>query len=139
MKCPCCSKFIKNAGFTLRYYCGYALPDSSVIQRNLLSHDLTASKFFEDFTIVLTPVVRKECDGTPKGKKEFEKLWKYNAIGRIRLESIGKVEEIPDGLSNNVRDEKIIEACLECNAILLTADKSMSAFAGGKNVFTIFI
>jgi len=139
LKCPCCNKFIKNSGFTLRYYCGYALPDSSVIQRNLLSNDLTASRFFEDFTIVLAPIVRKECDGTPKGKKEFEELWRYNAMGRIRLESMGKVEEIPDSLSNNVRDEKIIEACLECNAILLTADKSMSAFAGGKNVFTILI
>ena len=139
LKCPNCSKFIRNAGFTLRYYCGYALPDSSVIQRHLISNDLSASRFFEDFTIVLSSVVRKECDGTPKGKKEFEDLFKYNAIGRIRLESFGKIEEIPADLHRSVRDEKIIETCLELNAILLTADKSMSAFAGGKNVFTILI
>ncbi len=139
MKCPNCGNFIRNAGFTLRYYCGYALPDSSAILRNLISNDLSASRFFEDFTILLAPVVRKECDGTPKGKKEFEALWKYNSMGRIRLESIGKVEEIPDNLLNTVRDERIIGTCLEYNAILVTADKSMSAFAGGKNVFTILI
>ncbi len=139
LKCPNCGNFIRNAGFTLRYYCGYALPDSSAILRNLISNDLSASRFFEDFTILLAPVVRKECDGTPKGKKEFEALWKYNSMGRIRLESIGKVEEIPDNLLNSVRDERIIGTCLEYNAILVTADKSMSAFACGKNVFTILI
>jgi ribonuclease HII len=139
LRCPSCNNFIKNAGFTLRYYCGYVVPDSSVIQRNLISNDLAASKFFEDFTVILASVVRKECDGTPRGKREFGELWKYNAMGRIRLESLGKIEEIPDDLPKNVRDEKIIETCLDCNAILLTADASMSAFSGGKNVFTIFI
>jgi hypothetical protein len=33
----------------------------------------------------------------------------------------------------------LLESCLENNAILLTADSSMYAFASGKNVFTIFI
>jgi len=137
LKCPECTKFIDNAGFTLRYYCGYVIPDSSAIQSSLLSNDLNASRFFENFTIVLTPVVRKECDGKPRGKKEFEQLSKYNAIGRIKLECVGRVADIPDNITNTIRDEKIIEACLEYNAILLTADKSMSLFAGGKNVFTI--
>lgn len=141
LKCPNqeCGKLIEDAGITLRYYCGYVVPDSSIIQRNLISRDLDASRFFENFTIILTPVVRKECDGTPRGKKEFDELWRYNAIGRIKLEAIGKVDDLPENLSGTVRDEKIIEACIKFNAILLTADKSMSAFAGGKNVFTIFI
>ncbi len=139
LKCPNCKRFIEDAGFTLRYYCGYLTPDSNAIQRNLISRDLESSRFFEDFTILLDPVVRKECDGTPRGKKEFEKLWKFNGIGRIKLESLGKIEEIPDSLPKNVRDEKIIETCLEFNAILLTGDISMAAFASGKNVFTIYI
>lgn len=141
LKCPNrdCSKLINDAGFTLRYYCGYVVPDSSVIQRSLISNDLKASKFFENFGIILTPVVRKECDGTPRGKKEFEELARFNAMGRIKLESVGKLEDIPDNLPNRVRDEKIIEACFEYNAILLTADRSMTAFAGGRNVFTIFV
>jgi ribonuclease HII len=141
LKCPNheCNKFIEDAGITLRYYCGYIIPDSSVIQRSLISKDLTASKFFENFTLILIPVVRKESDATPRGKKEFDELSKYDAMGRIKLEAPGKVEDISDNLPNVVRDEKIIEACLEYNAILLTADNSMKAFAGGKNVFTIFI
>lgn len=58
-------------------------------------------------------------------------------MGRIRLEAPGSVSAVPDRLSNIVRDEIIIEACLRYNAILLTADKSMSSFASGKDVFTI--
>jgi ribonuclease HII len=134
-----CGHFIKNAGITLRYYCGYVIPDSNAIQRNLISNDLSSSRFFENFNVILVPVVRKECDGTPRGKKEFEELWRYSAMGRIRVESPGSVKEVPDNLLSTVRDEKIIEACLDYNAILLTGDKSMSAFAGGKGVFAIFI
>lgn len=134
-----CGKIIDNAEITLRYYCGYVLPDSNAIRRNVISRDLKSSRFFENFTIILSPVVRKECDGTPKGKKEFDELRRYNAIGRIKLEAIGRVDDLPENLSGTVRDEKIIEACIEYNAILLTADRSMSAFAGGKNVFTIFV
>lgn len=139
LKCPCCGKFIRNAGFTLRYYCGYVVPDSSAIQRNLISNDLAASAFFEDFTVILTPVVRRECDNTPRGKKEFDELYRYDSMGKIRLLAPGSARAIPMDLPGTVRDEQIIEACLEYNAILLTADKSMSAFAGGKNVFSILV
>ncbi|MDK2864884.1 MAG: hypothetical protein PWP37_1076 [Thermotogota bacterium] len=134
-----CGGIIDNAGITLRYYCGYVLPDSNAIQRNIISRDLNSSRFFENFTIILSPVVRKECDGTPRGKKEFEELARFNSMGRIRLESIGKIQEIPDGLTNEERDERIIEDCIGYNAILLTGDKSMQAFAGGRNVFTIYL
>lgn len=134
-----CGRIIDNAGITLRYYCGYVLPDSNAIQRNVISRDLNASRFFENFTIILSPVVRKECDGTPRGKKEFEELARFNSVGRIRLESIGKIEEIPENIPNKVRDERIIEDCIRYNAILLTGDKSMQAFAGGRNVFTIYL
>jgi len=139
LKCPKCDNIIENAGITLRYYCGYILPDSSAIRRGVLTKDLELSRLFENFTVILSPVVRKECDGTPRGKKEFEKLAYFSSMGRIRLESIGRVSEISDDLSNSERDEKIIDDCLEFNAILLTADKSMYAFALSKGVFTIFV
>jgi len=134
-----CERIIKNAGITLRYYCGYVLPDSNAIRRNVISKDLRGSKFLENFTVILSSVVRKECDGTPRGKKEFEDLAKFHSMGRIRLESVGKVEDIPTDLTNEERDERIINDCIEYNAILLTGDKSMKAFAGGKNVFTIYL
>jgi len=132
-----CGKIIENAGITLRYYCGYVLPDSNAIQRNVISRDLRNSRFFENFTVILSSVVRKECDGTPRGKKEFENLSRFHSMGRIRLESVGKGEDISTNLTNEERDERIINDCIEYNAILLTGDKSMQAFAGGKNVFTI--
>jgi len=141
LKCPNpdCERFIENAGITLRYYCGYVVPDSSAIQRSLLSNDLEASRFFENFTVILTPVVRKESDNSTRAKAELDRLRKYDAIGRIKLECPEKVEDLPDDLPSTVRDEKIIEACIEYNAILLTADRAMATFAGGKDVFTIFI
>ncbi|MEM2619232.1 MAG: hypothetical protein QW356_07100, partial [Candidatus Hadarchaeales archaeon] len=112
LKCPNCGELIRDSRFTLRYYCGYVIPDSSAIRRHILSKDLEASRFFEDFTVVLLPIVRKECDCTPSGKEEFEKLSHYNAIGRIRLECPGTVEDVQN-LDSTIRDEKIVEACIE--------------------------
>jgi len=134
-----CGRILDNAGITLRYYCGYVLPDSNAIRRSVISQDLKSSRFFENFTVILSPVVRKECVGTTRGKKEFEELSRFHSIGRIRLETVGSVEDIPDNLSNTERDERIIEDSVRYNAILLTGDKSMRAFASGKNVFTIYI
>jgi len=134
-----CGRILENAGITLRYYCGYVLPDSNAIQRNVISRDLESSKFFENFTVILSPIVRKECDGTPRGKKEFEKLSRFDSIGRIRLETVGKTEDISREMATEERDERIIEDCIKYNAILLTGDNSMQAFASGKNVFTIFL
>lgn len=139
IKCPSCGKIIENAGITLRYYCGYVLPDSNAIQRSVISRDLESSKFFENFTVILSPVVRKESDGTPKGKKELERLSRFRDMGRIRIESVGNIRDIPNDLTNTERDELIIEDCKKYNAILLTGDKSMKTFASGKNVFTIFL
>ncbi len=134
-----CGKLIENAGLTLRFYCGYAIPDSSAIRRNLISNDLAASRFFEDFNIILHPVVRKECDPTPKGREEFDNLRHFNTRGRIKLEALGKIEDVPDDLSNVERDERIIDGCSEYNALLVTADNNMSTFAVGKNIFTILV
>jgi len=134
-----CNNAIENAGFTLRYYCGYVLPDSSAIRRRIISYDLSRSGFFENFMVILSPVVRKECDGTKGGKKEFIELSRYNSKGIIRLETVGIVEGIPKELSRTERDERIIEDCLKYNAILLTADKSMLPFAVGRKIFTIFV
>ncbi|EQD40900.1 ribonuclease HII/HIII, partial [mine drainage metagenome] len=139
LKCTSCKEFIIDAGTTLRYYCGYVLPDSSVIQRNLITRDLEVSKFFANYTVILHKVVRKECDGTPKGISEFEGLERFYNMGRIKLIGQGRISEIQEGLSNTVRDELIMDGCIENNAILLSADKSMTAFAVSKGIFTIFI
>ncbi|MBC7129303.1 MAG: hypothetical protein H5T45_06205 [Thermoplasmatales archaeon] len=136
-KCPSCNKFIEDAGITLRYYCGYLVPDSNIIMRGLLSKDLEKRKFFENFTIIIPPVVRGECD-TRGGKKEFGRLAKFASIGRINLEGPGRVEDIPKGLSNLERDERIMDDVLKYNAIFITADNQMKANAMSKNVFTIF-
>jgi len=136
-KCSACRKFISNLNLTLRYYCGYVVPDSSVILKGLLSKDLENQKFFEDFTVMISPVVRKECD-TRGGKKEFERLAKFAAMGRINLEWPGRVEDVPDGLTSIERDERIMESVLEYNAIFLTADNQAKAHAIAKGVFTIF-
>jgi|Deesub1362A_J573_1020465.scaffolds.fasta_scaffold04408_3 ribonuclease HII len=139
IKCPECNEFIRDAGMTLRYYCGYLIPDSSIIQRGLISKDLEKSRVFEGFTIVLVPVVRKECDKTKRGKEEFDKLAHFGEIGRIRLEAHGSVRDVPNSLSNVERDEIIVDSAIELNGILLTADKGMRAYAIGRDVFTIFI
>ncbi|MHA1222426.1 MAG: hypothetical protein ACTSP3_04015 [Candidatus Heimdallarchaeaceae archaeon] len=134
---PDCKKVIEKASSTLRYYNGYILPDSSAIQRNILSKDLFSNKLFEGFTILYSPVVRKECDGTPRGKKEFTNLSILHSKGIINFEAFGNVSDLNINISSTVRDEFIINSCLDYNAILLSADKSMVSFAIGKGVFTI--
>lgn len=138
IKCLKCTNTINDAGITLRYYCGYTLPDSSIIRRGLISKDLERSRVFENFTIVIPPVVRKECD-TKGGKNEFKRLAKFASMGRIRLEFPGKVQELEDNLSNITRDEMITDTALKYNAILLTADNQMKSEAIAKSIFTIFI
>jgi len=139
LKCPSCKKIIDDAGITLRYYCGYAVPDSSIIRRGLISKDLESSRFFEDFTIVIPSVVMKECDAVEVGKKELDSLAKFASIGRIKLETEGRIEDVPNGLPSIQRDEMITDVALKYNAILITADKTMSAYAVSKNIFTISI
>ena len=139
IKCPSCKNLIDFAGLTLRYYCGYVVPDSNIIQRRLLSRDLKSSRFFENFTIILPAVVRKECDPTPTGRDELGELARFASMGRIKLEYEGKIEEVQNGLPSTVRDEMITNVALENNAIVLTADKSMRACCIAKGVFTISI
>ncbi len=136
-RCIYCKEPIKDLNFTLRYYCGVLLPDSNIITGGFLGKDLEKSKFFEGFTILLHPIVKKECD-TRGGKKEFERLAKFASIGRIRLEEIsigGKLEELT-GLEP---DEIIIMDALTNNAILITGDNKMKAIAQAKNLFCLYV
>lgn len=91
-RCIKCKRPVPELGFSLRYYCGYVLPDSNVITGGLLSKDLGHSRFFEGFSVLLDAIVRRECD-TPGGKQELGKLARFAAIGRIRLEEVGTVLE----------------------------------------------
>jgi ribonuclease HII len=136
-KCPACNKFIDDVGITLRYYCGYVVPDSNIILGGLLSKDLDNNRFFEDFAIVIPPVVRKECD-TRGGKREFERLARFASMGRIKLEEPDRVEDIPNDLSSIERDERIMNSVLQYNSLFITADNQMKAYAIAKNIFTIF-
>jgi len=138
-RCPNCKKPIADLNFTLRYYCGFVVPDSNVITGGLLGKDLEKFKFFEDFTILIPGVVRFECD-TPGGKKEFERLGRFASIGRIRLKEIGGFEPAKlKGLSTQERDDLVMQACIDQNAILLSADKQVKGLAVSQEIFTFFV
>jgi hypothetical protein len=136
-RCINCKTPIEGINSILRYYCGRIVPDANVILRGFLSKDLESGKFFENFTILISKVVKSETD-TPGGKKEWERLSKFASIGRIKLEEVSySTENIPQ--ENLKRDEIIIETALKNNAILITADNSMKAFAQAKKLFVIEI
>jgi ribonuclease HII/rRNA-processing protein FCF1 len=137
VKCVSCHKFIDDVGVTLRYYCGYIVPDTNIILKGLLSKDLEEGKFFENFTVIIPPIVRKECE-TRGGRKECDRLAKFASMGRIKLEEPGTISEAPDGLSTIERDERIVDMVFKQNAILLTADNNMKARAIAKKILTIF-
>jgi len=133
-RCPNCRKSIEDLNFTLRYYCGFIIPDSNVINRGLLGKDLERSRFFEDFTILIPAVVRYECD-TKGGKKEFEKLGKFASIGRIKLKEVGEFKPSKfERMTTQERDDLIMETCIKENAILLSADNQVKGLAVAKGV-----
>lgn len=139
VRCSSCRKSLDSLDFTLRYYCGFLVPDSNVINRGLLSRDLREGKFFEDFTILLPGIVRFECD-TPGGKKEFKWLGRFGSIGRIRLKETGEFDtEKFKNLSTQERDDLVMQACINENALLLSADNQVKGLAVSRNIFTIFV
>ena len=138
-RCPSCRKPIEDLNFTLRYYCGFIVPDSNVINRGLLGKDLEKSKFFEDFTILIPTVVRYECD-TKGGKKEFERLGRFVSISRIKLKEVGELNPSKfQEMTSQERDELIMKTCIEENAILLSADNQVKGLAVARGIFTIFV
>ncbi len=138
-RCPNCRKPIKDLNFTLRYYCGFIVPDSNVINRGLLGKDLERSRFFEDFTILIPAVVRYECD-TKGGKREFERLGKFASISRIKLKEVGSFEPSKfRNMTSQEKDDLIMKICIEENATLLSADNQVKGLAVGKSIFTIFV
>jgi len=109
------------------------LPDSNIITGGLLTKDLERSRFFEGFTVLLDVTVRRECD-TPGGKQEFGRLARFAAIGRIGLEEVGS--RALHGTSFE-RDEAILGAAVQYNAVLVTNDQNMKAAAQAQSVFLL--
>lgn len=135
-KCSSCSNFINDISFSLRYYCGYLLPDSNAISRNIITNDLKASKNFENYKILMSSVVRKEIDGTPRAKKELDDLKIFVNKGIIKIENIGDDLDITNW-DSVVKDNAIIQHAVDYNGILVTGDKSMVTFALGEGLFVI--
>lgn len=136
LRCVSCNQLLPDAGTTLRYYCGHLLPDTNAIFRRVLTRDLKKSGVFENFNILLSPVVRKECDGKNQAKNELEEMQPLHAQGRLNIKTVGTLLDYRE-YSNAERDEIIVNHCLEYNCILLCGDKNMQTFAVGRGVFTI--
>lgn len=134
--CVSCNKELKGAAFTLRYYCGRILPDNSVIGRGAISADLKTSNFFEGFTLLINPTLRHESDKSSNGKREFERLGNFAAVGKIRLEEVGSILD-PEQLNNLERDEAMLIDAIKNKAIIVTGDHQMKGIAQAKNIFTI--
>jgi ribonuclease HII len=135
-KCSSCDNFIDDISFSLRYYCGYLLPDSNAVSRNVITNDLKASKNFENYKILMSSVVRKEIDGTPRAKKELDDLKVFVNKGIIKIENVGDDLDIAK-LDSAVKDNAIIQHAVDYNSILITGDKSMATFALGEGLFVI--
>lgn len=138
-RCPSCRDCIENLNFTLRYYCGFIVPDSNIVIKGLLGKDLGESRFLEDFTIVIPAVIRYECD-TKGGRREFQRLGEFASISRIKLKEVGEFDPSKfDKMTTQERDDLIMKACIEENAILLSADNQVKGLAVARHIFSIFV
>ncbi|CAE6500797.1 hypothetical protein [Candidatus Nitrosotenuis uzonensis] len=136
--CVSCKKEIPDIAMTLQYFCGRIIPDTNVIARGFITKDLEGKRFFENFTFLLHPTVRYECDKHSGTKKELEKIGHFAAIGRIRLEEIKSKINSKD-LDSVERDDSILKSALENNSIVLTADNGMKGAAQSKGLFVMEI
>ncbi|NIP61719.1 MAG: hypothetical protein GWN01_13575 [Nitrosopumilaceae archaeon] len=130
-RCIECSKVISDLKTTLFYYNGNIVPDSSAILSGILSKDLTRGKFFENFTILLTPRVLEECDNQG-GKAELGRISDIANVGRIRQITL---EDIID--YDIKADDEIVTLARKNNAIILTKDRGQYAKATGFDVFVL--
>jgi ribonuclease HII len=137
-RCHKCRNVIPDLGFTLRYYCGFVLPDTNIIIRGLMSRDLShksdEKRFFDGFTVVLSGVVRRECDASRGARTELGRLAQQAQRYVINLKEVGKGAWAD---TNFERDEIIVQHAIESNAILITDDGNMQAKAADQNVFTL--
>lgn len=134
--CAHCKAPLPELALTLRYYCGRVLPDANVIIGAWISKDLSRhERFFENFTILLHPVVARESDNRG-GKKELQRLGEFSSLGRIRLENVDSLVD-PVTVDNFGRDEVIRQAAVRENAILLTGDNGMKGAAQSLGLFVI--
>ena len=131
-RCISCNEVIRDLNTTLRYYSGAILPDSSVIMTGTLSVDLERMGFFGGFTFLLASVVSKETD-QPGGRKELGRLGDFAAMGRIWMSAVST--NVP--LDPTARDEVVIRAAKEYDAILVTRDSGMYGNAISRHVFTL--
>ena len=131
-RCISCGEVIRDLGPTLRYYCGMLIPDSSVLIAGAMSKDLDRKGFFEGFTVLFHPLVRKETD-TPGGKRELEQIGDFAAMGRIAFRTIEGREDI----EKEKHDLELIESAKKNDAILVTFDRGMYGNAVSQSVFCL--
>jgi len=131
-RCVNCDEIIRDLSTTLRYYCGFVLPDSSVLIAGSISRDLERKGFFAGFTLLFHPLVRKETD-TPGGKKELERLGDFSAMGRIVFHTVEGKEDIDKAQ----HDLALIANAKNNDAILVTFDRGMYGNAVSQGVFCL--
>jgi hypothetical protein len=49
---------------------------------------------------------------TKTGREEFESLARFASMGRIKVEYMGRVEDVPSNISSTQRDEMIVDVAL---------------------------
>ena len=131
-RCIDCNEIIKDLDSFLRYYNGFVVPDSDVIRSGILSRDLSRGKFFENFTVLMHPIVLTECDPTPGGRAELGKIAKEASLGKINLQKITDT-----GDDSDTNDDKIVASARKYNAIMYSKDRGIYNNAIASNVFVL--
>jgi ribonuclease HII len=131
-RCNNCSGPINNLNTTLLYYCGYIVPDSSVIIAGTICKDLEKGRFFEGFTFFLHPKVFEECDNKG-GRKELGRLSEFCSMGRVKGVKLGIEYHNPAVTP----DESIVDTATRLNAMIYTRDQGMQALAITNGIFCL--
>ena len=130
-RCLNCNEEIRDLATTLLYYNGCVIPDSSAIITGMISKDLESGRFFEGFTFVIPPQVRRECD-TVGGRKELGRIAEFASMGRIRLEQPKEMS-----IEDRTGDELVVDCAEAYDGMILTKDGGMYLLAGSRGIFCL--
>jgi len=136
-RCPNCKSPVKVISFLLRYFCNSIVLAPDVIEKRILSQDLTNNQFFENFQIIKDKTLFEKMSKSSE-TIELINIREYNEMHRIKLLSLcPQVDN--DQASKRLKTEyKSISLALQYNSILLTSEKKLYEAATSEKVFTIY-
>jgi ribonuclease HII len=136
-KCPNCETPFNEVPFLLSYFCNSLVLTPDVVEKRVLSRDLSNNQFFENFQIIIDKTSIEKMSGLLV-TRELKNIKEYQYMHRIKL--LSPDSQVDDyQISKRFKTgNKFISLALQYNSILLTSLKELIEAATEEKIFTIY-